>query len=51
MDQVQCDHGVGDSIGPGASQWGSYWWATEQSKTKEWMTSHYYGDITGIVTM
>lgn len=50
-DQVQCDHGVGNYIGPGASQWGTYWWATEYSNTKEWMTSHYYTSSTSIVTM
>lgn len=47
-DQVQCDHGIGNYIGPGASQWGTYWWASGYGKTKDWMTTHYYTVRTGI---
>lgn len=47
-DQVQCDNNIGNYIGPGASQWGTYWWASGYGQTKDWMTTHYYTVQTGI---
>jgi hypothetical protein len=50
-DQVQCDHGVGNYIGTGASQWGTYWWATGHAQTTGWMVTHYYTSNTNIVSI
>jgi len=40
-DQVQCDHNINYSNGPGASQWGSFWWA-QAGQNSPFMIGHYY---------
>jgi hypothetical protein len=44
VDQPQCDNSIGNYIGPGASQWGSFWWTGSSygSKNSAFMISHYY---------